>query len=57
MSNKMSDLEFSENAQRCMNAHRYDDAIEYLRKMENNIISIKMELLVIEHELGNIKKK
>lgn len=49
----MNDLELSEKAQRCMNAHRYDDAIGFLRNMKNEIVAIKMELLVIEHEHNN----
>lgn len=46
----MTDLELSNLAKTAMKEHRYDDAISHLRKMNNQAISIKMELLVIEHE-------
>ena len=47
----MNDFQLSFLAQECMNDGNYDNAIEYTRKMKNKPVSIKMELLIIEHEM------
>jgi len=47
----MNDFQLSQKAQECMKDGNYDNAIEYTRKMKNKPVSIKMELLIIEHEM------
>ena len=49
----LSDLELSEKAKTAMQEHRYDDAIGYLRLIGNQVVSLKMEVLVIEHEVSH----
>jgi len=53
----MTDIELSECAKNLMAQNDYDGAISYLRRMKNNLISMEMELLVIEHEQGYLQKR